>query len=95
MRTSDGKRRGSRFRFTGQTAAHKGGVIAGNGKGSLVFSTFEVVFTKQHQKLDLISGTIVDYEPNAFVDVYRAWGSELDQDSEPRLLADYGSRRIV
>ena len=45
-------------------------VIAGNGSGSWTFTTFEVVFEKEHKKLDLISGRIVEYDPNAYVDVH-------------------------
>jgi len=45
-------------------------VIAGNGSGGWTFTTFEVVFEKEHRKLDLISGRIVDYDPKAYVDVH-------------------------
>ena len=43
--------------------------------GSLVkerwqFTTLDVLLEKQHKKLDLISGRIVSYEPNAYVDIH-------------------------
>jgi len=45
-------------------------VIGGKGTEAWVFTTFEVVFEKEHKKLDLISGRIVEYDPNAYVDVH-------------------------
>jgi len=45
-------------------------VIAGSSSGAWQFTTFEVVFEKQHKKLDLISGRVVEYDPNAYVDVH-------------------------
>jgi hypothetical protein len=35
-----------------------------------VFTTFEVVFEKQHKKLDLVSGSVVEYDPNAYVEIH-------------------------
>ena len=51
----------------GDAVAH---VVGGRGTGPWVFTTFEVDFEKQHQKLDLISGRIVEYDPNAYVEVH-------------------------
>lgn len=45
-------------------------VIGGAGSGPWLFTTFEVVFEKQHKKLDLVSGSIVEYDPNAYVEVH-------------------------
>jgi YD repeat-containing protein len=45
-------------------------VIGGAGAGPWVFTTFEVVFEKQHKKLDLVSGSVVEYDPNAYVEVH-------------------------
>jgi len=36
----------------------------------MVFTTFEVVFEKQHKRLDLVSGSIVEYDPNAYVEIH-------------------------
>jgi YD repeat-containing protein len=51
----------------GDATAH---VIGGRGAGPWVFTTFEVDFEKQHQKVDLVSGRVVEYDPNAYVDVH-------------------------
>jgi YD repeat-containing protein len=45
-------------------------VIGGAGTGPWVFTTFEVVFEKQHKKLDLLSGSVVEYDPNAYVEIH-------------------------
>jgi len=45
-------------------------VIAGNGSGAWSFTTFEVELEREHKKLDLISGRITEYDPNAYVDVH-------------------------
>jgi YD repeat-containing protein len=45
-------------------------VIGGSGSGTWAFSTFEVVFEKQHKKLDLVSGSIVEYDPNSYMEVH-------------------------
>jgi hypothetical protein len=44
--------------------------VGGKGTGPWVFTTFEVDFEKQHKKLDLVSGKIVDYDPQAYVEVH-------------------------
>jgi YD repeat-containing protein len=51
----------------GDAKAH---VVGGRGTGPWVFSTFEVDFEKPHEKVDLISGRIVEYDPNAYVEVH-------------------------
>jgi YD repeat-containing protein len=51
----------------GEALAHVNG---GRTTGPWVFTTFEVDFEKQHEKLDLISGRIVSYEPNGYVEVH-------------------------
>ncbi len=51
----------------GEATVH---VIGGGGTGPWVFTTFEVVFEKQHKKLDLVSGRVVEYDPNAYVEVH-------------------------
>jgi YD repeat-containing protein len=45
-------------------------VVGGQAIGPWVFTTFEVIFEKQHKKLDLISGKVVEYEPNTYVEVH-------------------------
>ena len=45
-------------------------IIAGKGSGGWTFTTFEVDLKPQHKKLDLISGRIVEYDPNTYVDVH-------------------------
>ena len=45
-------------------------VTAGMASGAWEFTTFEIVIEKQHKKVDLISGRIVEYDPNAYVDVH-------------------------
>jgi len=45
-------------------------VIAGKGSDAWVFTTFEVVFEKEHKKVDLISGRVIEYDPKAYVDVH-------------------------
>lgn len=51
----------------GNAMAH---VLGGRGTGPWAFTTFEVDFKKQHKKVDLISGRVVEYDPNAFVEVH-------------------------
>ena len=51
----------------GDAVAH---VVGGRGIGPWVFTTFEVDFEKQHQKVDLISGRVVEYDRNAYVEVH-------------------------
>ena len=36
----------------------------------LVFTTFEIDFEKQHEKVDLAYGRVVEYDPNAYVEVH-------------------------
>ena len=45
-------------------------VVGGRTKGPWVFTTFEIDFAKQHAKVDLISGRVVEYSPNAYVEVH-------------------------
>jgi hypothetical protein len=51
----------------GNATAH---VVGGRGTGPWVFTTFEIDFEKQHEKVDLISGRVVEYDPNAYVEVH-------------------------
>jgi len=51
----------------GDATAH---VIGGRGAGPWVFTTFEIDFEKQHEKVDLVSGRVVEYDPNAYVEVH-------------------------
>jgi YD repeat-containing protein len=51
----------------GDAIAH---VIGGRATGPWVFTTFEVDFKKQHKKVDLVSGRVVEYDPNAYVEVH-------------------------
>jgi YD repeat-containing protein len=51
----------------GNATAH---VVGGRTKGPWAFTTFEIDFEKQHEKLDLVSGRVVEYDPNAYVDVH-------------------------
>ncbi len=45
-------------------------VIAGEGSDAWVFTTFEVVFEKERKKVDLITGRVIEYDPDAYVDVH-------------------------
>jgi len=45
-------------------------VAGGRGTGPWVFTTFEVDFEKQREKVDLISGRVVEYDPNVYVEVH-------------------------
>jgi YD repeat-containing protein len=51
----------------GDATAH---VVGGRGTGPWVFTTFEIDFEKPHKKADLVSGRVVEYDPNAYVDVH-------------------------
>jgi len=51
----------------GQGTAH---VIAGRGKGQWIFDTLEVLASELHKKINVISGSVVEYEPGAYVDVH-------------------------
>jgi hypothetical protein len=51
----------------GDAVAH---VVGGRGAGPWTFTTFEVDFEKQHEKVDLVSGRVVEYDPNAYVEVH-------------------------
>jgi YD repeat-containing protein len=51
----------------GDAVAH---VAGGRGTGTWVFTTFEVDFAKQKKKVDLISGRVAEYDPNAYVDIH-------------------------
>jgi len=51
----------------GDATAH---VVGGRGTGPWVFTTFEIDFEKQHEKVDLVSGRVVEYDPNAYVEVH-------------------------
>jgi YD repeat-containing protein len=45
-------------------------VVGGRAKGPWAFTTFEVDFEKQHEKVDLVSGRVVEYDPDAYVEVH-------------------------
>jgi len=45
-------------------------LVGGKGAGEWVFTTFEVIVEKQHKKLDLVSGRIVEYDPDTYVDIH-------------------------
>jgi YD repeat-containing protein len=45
-------------------------LVGGRGTGPWVFTTFEIDFEKQHEKVDLVSGRVVEYDPNAYVEVH-------------------------
>jgi len=45
-------------------------VVGGKGTSEWVYTTFEVIVEKQHKKLDLLSGRIVEYDPDVYVDVH-------------------------
>ena len=45
-------------------------VIGGRGTGPWIFTTFEVFIPKDHKKLDLISGRVVEYDPKAYVELH-------------------------
>jgi YD repeat-containing protein len=51
----------------GDARAH---VVGGRGSGPWAFTTFEVDFEKQHKKVDLISGRVVEYDASAYVEVH-------------------------
>lgn len=51
----------------GNATAH---VVGGRGTGPWVFTTFEIDFEKQHEKVDLVSGRVVEYDPNTYVEVH-------------------------
>jgi YD repeat-containing protein len=51
----------------GDAIAH---IVGGESTGPWVFTTFEVDFAKQHKKVDLVSGRILEYDPNGYVEVH-------------------------
>lgn len=51
----------------GEAVVH---VAGGRGSGPWVYTTFEVVFEKEHKKLDLISGRVVEYDPEGYQEVH-------------------------
>lgn len=51
----------------GNGVAH---VVGGKGTGPWAFTTFEVDFETQDEKVDLVSGRVVEYDPNAYVEVH-------------------------
>jgi YD repeat-containing protein len=44
--------------------------VGSRGKGPWAFSTFEIDFEKQHEKVDLVSGRVVEYDRSAYVEVH-------------------------
>ena len=51
----------------GEAVVH---AIGGRSAGPWVYTTFEVVFEKEHKKLDLISGRIVEYDSAGYQDIH-------------------------
>ena len=51
----------------GDGTAH---LVGGRGTGPWTYTTFEIDFEKQHEKVDLVSGRVVEYDPNAYVEVH-------------------------
>jgi len=45
-------------------------VIGGRSKGEWRFTTFEVLIPKARKRVDLVSGLVVDYDPEAYVQVH-------------------------
>jgi YD repeat-containing protein len=45
-------------------------IIGGKAHGPWTFTTFEVDFATQHKKLDMVSGRIVEYDPQGYVEVH-------------------------
>jgi YD repeat-containing protein len=45
-------------------------VIGGQAVGPWVFTTYEVIVEKQHKKVDLISGKVVEYDPKSYVEIH-------------------------
>jgi len=43
-------------------------VIGGRGSAAWVITTFEVIIEKQHKKVDLVAGRVVEYDPNTYVE---------------------------
>jgi hypothetical protein len=69
-------------------------VIGGQASGPWTFSTFEVIFEEQHKKADLVSGRIVEYEPDAYVDMHTQAAAVPEYTSnevvaEPRMDGDF------
>jgi YD repeat-containing protein len=54
----------------GPKAAAVAHVVGGRGTGPWVFTTFEVDFEQQHKKVDLVSGRVLEYDPNTYVDIH-------------------------
>ena len=46
-------------------------VAGGRVEGPWNFSSFEVIVEQQRKRIDLISGRVVEYDPNAYVDIHR------------------------
>lgn len=45
-------------------------LIGGRENGPWIFSTFEVEIQKQHKRVNLITGTVTEYDPSAYQDVH-------------------------
>jgi YD repeat-containing protein len=58
------------FQVHGPKDTAKVHVIGGTTGASWIFTNFEIIFEKQHKKLDLISGRIVEYDTNSYVEVH-------------------------
>jgi YD repeat-containing protein len=45
-------------------------LVGGRGTGPWIFTTFEVDFEKQHKKVDIVSGRVIEYDPDGYVDTH-------------------------
>jgi YD repeat-containing protein len=45
-------------------------VVGGKGTGPWIFSRFEVLIEKQHKKVDLLSGKVVEYDSTAYIKLH-------------------------
>jgi len=58
------------FRVHGPLGEGTAHVTAGRGNGEWIFDTLEVLAPELHKKINVISGTVVEYQPGAYVDVH-------------------------
>ena len=64
---------------------NKGSVhaIGGQGKGQWTFTTLEVLVPQLRKKIDTISGTVVEYDPKAYVEVHTQSSRAVDDSGIP------------
>ena len=58
------------FRVHGPLGEGTAHVTVGRGNGQWIFDTLEVLAPELHKKIDVISSTVVEYQPGAYVDVH-------------------------